>query len=107
KEIGRFVDQVLKAGPPLATLGPLMVAEGHATASIDSRLPIVKVQIHSTTDTGPWQSRAWTSGEAKIEGESVVADLPAGRPLVVFLTATDETGAVVSTEHVELPADHR
>jgi hypothetical protein len=52
--------------------------------------------------TGPWQKRTWQTHAAKVEGASVRAELPEGRPLVYFLTLTDDRKATISTEHETL-----
>jgi cephalosporin-C deacetylase-like acetyl esterase len=58
---------------------------------------------HSLNDMWTYHAVA-----AVIRGHSLLAslpDLPADRPLVFFLTATDERGATVSTEHRVLSGD--
>ena len=105
KEIGLFVDSVLAGGDPLARLGPMTTADGKATAPFTAKVPVASGQLHYTTDSGPWQKRDWHSAEARIAGASVQADLPGERPLVYYLSVTDQRGAMVSTEHATLPAD--
>lgn len=103
KEIGWYVDSVLTGGQPLAEVEGLTVDGGRASAAYSASSRIVGGQLHYTTDGGAWQQRNWESTDARLEDGSVVADLPAARPLVCFLTITDERGAVVSSEHTELP----
>ena len=62
-------------------------------------MPVTSAALHYTTDEGPWQKRKWQTREVKVEGEVVRADLPEARPLVYFLTLTDDRKATVSTEH--------
>ena len=107
KEIGLFVDSVLKGGEPLPRLGDLSISDGHASATIRSEVPIASAGLHYTTDTGPWPKRDWKSLDARLADGKITAELPEGSPLVVYLTATDGRGAVVSTEHAELPGDDR
>ena len=106
-EIGLFVDSVLKGGKPLPRLGDLSICDGKASAKIRSEVPIASAQLHYTTDTGPWQKREWKSLDARLADGKITADLPEASPLVVYLTATDERGAVVSTEHEERPGEGR
>lgn len=108
KEIGAFVDSVLKGGEPLAMLGPLQIqSSGSAQATVDSRLPLSKAEFHFTTDSGRWQDRKWTTVPAKIDQDrkQIVAEIPTARPLVGFMTVVDERGLVVSTDHVQLPGN--
>jgi dienelactone hydrolase len=103
KEIGLYVDSILKGGDPLPTLGPMKTEGDKASASFTAKVPVVKGGMHYTTDTGPWQKRNWTSREAKIVGSTVEAEVPKGRPLVYYLSITDQRGAMMSTEHAVLP----
>ena len=96
-----------RGASPSPRLGDLSISGGQASATIDSEVPIASAQLHYTTDTGPWQKRDWKSLDAKLADGKITADLPEGSPLVVYLTATDARGAVVSTEHEELPGDER
>ena len=107
KEIGLFVDSVLTGGKPLPRLGDLSIAGGHASATIDPEVPAASAQLHYTTDTGPWAKRDWKSLDARLVDGKITADLPEGSPLVLYLTATDGRGAVVSSEHEELPGEGR
>lgn len=102
KEIGLFADSVFKGGAPLARLGKLETVEGQARASIVSKTPITKGQLHYTTDTGAWQKREWKSLDAIVADGKVAGAIPTGRPIVYFLTVTDERGAVSSSEHAEI-----
>ncbi len=103
KEIGLFVDSVLLGGDPLPKLGPIETVGDAARATIASKVRVVSGQLHYTTDSGPWQKRTWQSVAAKVSAEQVEAPLPAARPLVYFLSVTDERGATVSTIQAELP----
>jgi len=103
KEIGIFVDSVLAGGDPLPRLSPMTTADGKAAASFTAKVPVVSAQLHYTSDSGPWQKRTWHSVEANLTEQSVEAALPPERPLVYYLSVTDQRGAMVSTEHAELP----
>ncbi|NQT13254.1 MAG: acetylxylan esterase, partial [Planctomycetes bacterium] len=103
KEIGLYVDSVLRRGDPLARLGPMSTVDGKATAPVTAKVPLVSGQLHYTSDSGPWPKRTWHSVEAELAGPSVRANLPTERPLVYYLSVTDQRGAMTSTEHAELP----
>ncbi len=103
KEIGLFVDSVLTGGKPLARVGPMKTSGAKVTASFTADVPVATGSLHYTADKGPWQKRSWHTAEAVVDKKTVRADLPAERPLVYFLSLTDSRGALVSTEHAELP----
>ena len=105
KEIGAFVDSVLKDGEPLATVGPLTVsADNVARASYDGRVPLSKAEFHFTVNSGRWQDRKWKTIAARIDAgrKEIITDVPLDRPLVGFMTTLDERGLVVSSDHVAL-----
>lgn len=108
KEIGLFIDQHLRKGKPLFRFDSQDVRlerkDNAITAAIIQTHEINSVAVHWTTDTkGPWQKRKWESRTAQqMVGNATdfyAVSLPKDRPLVYFLTATDQRGAIVSTEH--------
>ena len=112
QEIGLYVDSVLTGGDPLPRLEAMKTTgkepgkeSGKRTASalFSAKVPVVRGQIHWTHDTGPWQDRHWSSADARIGRDTVEAELPAKRPIVYYLSVTDRRGAMVSTEHADLP----
>ena len=112
-EIGLFVDSLLKDGQPLAKIGELQNVGSAVTSTAAAALPLNKAELHFTTDNGAWQKREWKSTPAKFaagatsttgHSYTLEAVLPETRPLVYFLTVSDERGAVSSSEHAELPA---
>ncbi|HYW78340.1 MAG TPA: acetylxylan esterase [Thermoguttaceae bacterium] len=103
REIGLYVDSVLLGGDPLPKLGPLKIDAGHATATFQCKVPVTQGQLHYTTDGGEWQTREWKTVDAKLTDGKVFAELPQRRPLVFYLSVTDDRGAMISTEHAELP----
>jgi dienelactone hydrolase len=104
KEIGVFVDSILRDGKPLARLGPLTVDASNVSTQWTAASPVVKAQLHYSTDTGLWKERKWTSDTASVDStaKNITATLPPTRPLTCFLTATDERGLIVSTDHLVL-----
>ncbi len=102
KEIGLFADSVLTGGKPLARLGKLETADGRAKATVTAEVPVVAGQLHYTSDTGKWQDRKWETIDAKAADGAVSAPLPQARPLVYYLSVTDQRGAMTSSEHAEL-----
>jgi dienelactone hydrolase len=99
-EIGAFVDQYLTKGPALTKIGRVQRDGGKVTVSFTAGgAPIQGAQLVYTTDEGEWQKRKWQTQDLKVEGNDVKAELPAGRPLVWFVTITDERKVTVSTAH--------
>ncbi|MBI1313942.1 prolyl oligopeptidase family serine peptidase [bacterium] len=99
QEIGLFIDQHLRDGVPLPTLGKPRLENGAALASVTSRLPLKEAQLHVTTDSGPLIDRRWTSSEAKINADSISAAVP-DNATIWMLSVTDSRDAMVSTEVV-------
>ena len=102
-EVDAFMDNVLIGGKPLAKLAPMQITGSTATARVDSPVPLKKAEIHFTTDAGEWQKREWKTTNAELNAGKISAQLPVERPLVCYLSVTDERGAQVSTAHSELP----
>ena len=103
-EVDCFVDSVLKGGEPLPELKPMKIADGMARTSFASKAPVVKAELNYTTDVGEWQKRLWKIAPAEMKDEKVTAKLPLERPLVCYLSVTDQRDVTVSAPHVELPA---
>ena len=101
-EIGLFVDQHLRGGTPLPRFENAKCDGRRVVAGFQSPTAITKAGFHFTNDTGPWQKRVWQSREAKVAGNAAEAILPEARPIVFFLTITDDRGVTVSTEHQSL-----
>lgn len=102
KEIGLFVDSVLRDEKPLPRLAPSEVEGNVARSALTSKTATKSAALHYTADVGPWQKRNWQSQPAEIKDARATAELPAARPLVFFFTVTDERDATVSSPHVEL-----
>ena len=102
-EIGLFADSVLRDGAPLPRLGAMQTTGETVSANFEATVPVTKAQLHFAKAEGVWQKRSWTSVDAMVEGQKITAKLPAApRPIVYFLTVTDDRRATVSTPHVLL-----
>lgn len=99
REIGLFVDAHLKDGKPLARISSAKRNDSKVDLHFTTSAPIAKAGLHYSTDTGPWQKRKWRTIDLKPADGTVKAKLLAARPMVYFVTLTDERGATVSTEH--------
>lgn len=100
-EIGWFVDQYLDSGIPFPRVGSLTVEGDDVRVGMEGKTAPSKAALHYTTDVqSPWQKREWQTVTTTVDGMRIHAKLPSGRPLVYFLTITDDRGATVSTPHV-------
>lgn len=61
-------------------------------------------RLHFTSDIDPWQERKWQTVEAQVADGAIRAELQDNRPMVLYLSAMDERGALTSTQHVEITA---
>lgn len=102
-EVDAFVDSVLRRAPALPRLGEMTMQDTHALAHLTSTVPLKNAELHFTTDSGDWQKRTWQTTPATLHANRVSASLPPARPLVCYLSVTDERGLKVSTQHVLLP----
>jgi dienelactone hydrolase len=103
-EVDAFVDSALRDGARLPRFGPPTISGTNVTASVASSAPLKKAELHFTTDGGAWQKRQWQTFPAALGKEAISALLPTNRPLVCYLSVTDERGLQVSTSHLELAA---
>ena len=94
KEIGIFIDHILRGTPPL----PQVDAQAQLDSDYQSaRLKWqaageVTAQFHWTNDAGPWQNRKWKSKPVSVNGQLLKTNLPTERPLCGFFTVTDSRG---------------
>jgi len=99
KEIGLFVDSVLRGAKTLARFVDDTRKGKEVVARFKAAVPVRSAALHCTTDAGAWNDRKWQSVPARLEADRVVAHLPAEKGIVYFMTLTDDRGAIVSTEH--------
>jgi len=100
-EVDVFVDSVLRGGAPLPRLGPPKIDGDRVSARVISPDSVKQAALCYTTDAGEWQKRHWQTLPAELKGNTITARLPSQRPLVWYLSLTDERGLRVSTEHEE------
>ena len=105
-EVDAFVDCALLGDLPLPSLTRMKTHGDTVESCLSAWEPVKKAELHYTTDTGNWQKRLWQSVPATINGRWVSAIVPPGRPIVYFLSVTDDRGLTVSTPHAELPGKH-
>lgn len=102
-EITVYADSMLRGGAPL----PRVIDQGRekdqAWATFSSPVPLAKVELVYTKDTGDWMVREWLSTAVPIAAEAtrVEATIPPGVTAYYF-NLTDTRGCIVSTEHEEV-----
>lgn len=107
KEIGLFIDSVLDHGTPLAKVGEFTFAEDRFELPVEASVSLKRARLHWTMDPKAYQSRRenvrrWQSEELEIEGDRCIrGKIPDGRPIVFFVTVTDERDAMVSSRAIE------
>ena len=97
QEIGLFVDQQLRGGKPLPTIGEPRIDGGQVRVTCSSSVKLAKGDVHFTTDDGPINKRQWQSAPATIHADMVTAEAPPAMATAWFVTITDERGAIVSS----------
>ena len=98
KEIGIFVDSILRKGTPLPTIGLMTVAGRLVTVPFESETRLVKAELHYTVESGLRTERNWETIPARIgDGYIEAIGLPADAN-TWLITVTDSRDAMVSTE---------
>jgi dienelactone hydrolase len=103
-EIEAFADRIVKSGTPLASI----VSQGQIAQDVWTKYrcvrPIVRAELVYTSDTGPWQSRAWSAVPAQLDSPKrmVRAVAPSGTTTYYF-NIFDDRGLMVSSAHQTLP----
>lgn len=101
-EIHLFTDALFRGTPGLPRLQPPVIEAGHVRAACSAPLPLDVTALHWTSDLdNPSPQRRWQSTFAAVdEAGRLDAPLPAARPALLFFTAMDSRGALVSSELV-------
>jgi dienelactone hydrolase len=101
KEIGLFVDGYIgtEKQKPFAKVSAIQRKGTEVSAAIASETPIKSAGLHYTTGQGIWKDRKWETHPAKVENGRIVATLPVENGIVFYLSATDDRGVLVCTEH--------
>ncbi len=95
-EIGLFIDQNINGGKPLPRLSSPKMQKNEVTADVSSAVPLKKVHLHFTTDSGLLVERKWQSRDASLNGKTISASVPA-EATIWMLSATDSRNALVTT----------
>ncbi|MBI1318083.1 MAG: prolyl oligopeptidase family serine peptidase [Candidatus Hydrogenedens sp.] len=98
EEIGLFVDQYLRGGPPLPKLALAEAQEGKVAANVQGSAIVVSGELHYTIDHLPNPDRTWTTIPATVSEGRLEAAAPPDDATIWFFTATGDDGAIVSSE---------
>jgi dienelactone hydrolase len=96
-EIGIFIDEHLKNGPPLPKILRPQSSNNRIRATVKAETKLISAALHYTAGKGPINKRQWQTVACHFEGSSILITLPQ-EATVWFLTVNDERGAVVSSE---------
>ncbi len=97
-EIALFIDEHLTGGTPLPHIQRPELVDGQVRAKLQTKTRTVSAALHYTTDPAPINKRQWQTAPARVEGSHVSAAAPPREATIWFLTATDDRGAIVSSE---------
>lgn len=103
KEVDAFIDSHLKASKFLAKVDALETKDGVASVKVYPAVPIKKAMLHFAINEGPWQKRLWETIPASVSNDVISAKLPAGKPIVYYISLIDERDFEVSSNHQTVP----
>lgn len=95
--IGRFIDQHLKQGKPLPSVGPPRL-EGEKVRFDVQGENIASAAIHWTTDDNPVNQHEWNTEPASLADDVVTAPKPPREAKLWFVTVTADDGSTISSE---------
>jgi dienelactone hydrolase len=101
-EVDAFIDSQVKGGDPLPAVGAMTRDGDTVSAKVTARSELKSARLHYAVATGPWQKREWKTAAAEVKVGRVSAKLPADRPLVYYLSVTDDRSLEVSAPHAEV-----
>lgn len=102
EEIHAIADHYCKGGAPLLQVTGQGRDEKNVWVKYKCSVPVKKVELNFTRDTGNWPERKWETVPGELDGKGKVkAVLPAGTRLY-YLNLIDTRDLIVSTEHVTL-----
>lgn len=108
QEIGLFVDHQLLGTPALTQFEPPVLDPGSRslTAACRAAVPLQQAQLHFTADQGLLSERTWQTVPATVNADqsAITAVVPSDATLW-FLSATDQRGAMTSSEIMFAPAN--
>lgn len=97
QEIGLFIDSKCRGGEALPVPGAPVREGDRVRVAFTSVRPVLRAQLHYTTDDGLRSKRVWRSVEAEV-GEGVVsAPAPPAGANTWMVSLSDDRGAMVST----------
>lgn len=99
KEVTVFADSMVKQQQALPKVTETFVNGSRASVRWSSEVPVAKVELVYTLDSGDWMQRNWDVKDAGVTGTTEAqANIPEGATAAYF-NIHDERGCVVSSEH--------
>ena len=96
-EIGLFIDQYLRGGNPLPSIGESKTSDGKRVWKCTGTGK-VRAEMHFTNDAGPMMKWDWHTQPATVLNQLVATDAPSGDATAWFITITDACNVTVSSE---------
>jgi cephalosporin-C deacetylase-like acetyl esterase len=104
-EIGLFIDSHVLGGAALPILGVAVQKDGVASVSCQAAVPLKAAALHYTTSAGPLVDRKWNTVSATFDEETLTAPAAPDDATIWFMSATDQRGAMTSSDVVFTSAD--
>ncbi|MCP4170467.1 MAG: prolyl oligopeptidase family serine peptidase [Fuerstiella sp.] len=99
-EIGVFIDSHVLGKTPLPDLGTPQQTGGVASVRCRAAVPLKSASLHYTSGTGPLVDRTWKTVAATFDRKTLSAPAAPEDATVWFMSATDQRGAMTSTNVV-------
>lgn len=98
-EIHAFAEALLRGGQPLPRITGSGRSRRTAWVEFSSVVPVERVELNTTLDSGAWKDRKWATTLARLDAAHgrAEADLPEGC-VAHFFNVVDTRGLVVSSE---------
>ncbi len=96
-QIGRYMDQWLKQGKPLPTVGRVALKNGQVEMPYQNG-PITQAAIHWTVDDKVVNAHNWKTTPATVHENNVVAPAPPEVAKLWYMTVQTEDGSLISSE---------
>ena len=105
EEIGLFIDSHVYGKAALPMLGVPQLKSGVASVSYQAVIPLKSASLHYTTSDGRLVDRTWKTVAATFSRNTLTAPAVPDDATIWFLSATDQRGAMTSTDVVFASGD--
>ncbi|MEO2014634.1 MAG: acetylxylan esterase [Fuerstiella sp.] len=105
-EIGLFIDSHVSDAAALPILEVPQLKAGMASVTYQADVPLKSAALHYTTSTGPLVGRSWNTVSASFDEKTLTAPAVPDDATIWFVSATDQRGAMTSTDVVFTNGDY-